>query len=161
MKRNFFSMILVFVMIFGLAPSSVLAAPAPSENYHGDLGGLTPGKAMTFEQNVPINIVFLGYDYKKLDKQALLHQLPSTYSPIVRYPAFYGLTGRDMGLKFNFKYNLSFANSKTTDKFFKYVNHIGVPGALTAFQQDYNDMEKNVLDVSDTVLYVDAPSVLV
>jgi hypothetical protein len=160
MKRNFFSMILVFVMILGLAPSSVLAAPATAESYHGDKGrGLVPGETVTFEQNVPINIVFLGYDQKTINKKAILDQLPSTYSPIVRYPAFYSLPGRDMGLKFDFKYDLSFASSKTTDAFFKYVKMIGVPSALTLFQQYYNDMENNVLDVPDTVLYVDAPSV--
>jgi hypothetical protein len=159
MKQKFFSVSAVFVLLLILIPSSVWAAPATAESYHGGNGGLVPGETVTFEQNIPVNIVFLGYERNQIDKREILSQLPSTYSPVVRYPVFYGLPGRDMGLKFNFKYDLSFADSKTTDKFFKYVSRIGAPDAPTAFQIAYNDMENNVLDVADTVLYVDAPSV--
>ena len=82
-------------MLLGLPPATVLAVPATGG------GGVSP---LVFEQNIPINPVFLGYDQNALDKKAILSQLLPTYSPIVRYPAFHGLPGRNMGLKFNFNY---------------------------------------------------------
>jgi hypothetical protein len=160
MKRKLFSILVVFVMMLGLVPATVLAAPATSEGYQdGTGGGLTPGAKIIFQQTIPINLVFLGYDQSAINRQEILNQLPSSYYPIVRYPAFYGLPGRNMGLKYDFTYNFSLVSSKTTDKFFKYLNLIGVPSAPTAFQLMYNDMENNVLDVPDSVLFVDAPAV--
>jgi hypothetical protein len=89
----------------------------------------------------------------------LLDELPTTYDPVVRYPNFYGLPGRPMGLHFDFNYNLTFASQNFTDQFFRHLGSIGAPGDLTVYQQDYNDQENNVLDVADPVLYIDAPSV--
>jgi hypothetical protein len=159
MKLRFVRIITVVVLILGLGPTSVFAAPVAD---HGDgnwNGGLQPGQIVTFKQKIPINIVFIGYDKKTVDQRTLLGQLPATYNPVVRYPQFYGLPGRDMGLKYNFDYKVSYADPRFTDKFFKYLKSIGKPGDLTVFQQDYNDQAKNVLDVIGPVLYIDGPSV--
>lgn len=151
MKRRLFSVITIFALVIGLAPASVLAAPSTAT--------LQPGQHVTFEQNVPINLVFIGYKENDIRKQALLGELPGSYTPVVRYPQFYGLPGRDMGLKFNFNYNISFASNNLTNRFFNYLKQIGVQGDPTVFQLAYNDQEKNVLDVNGPVLYIDAPSV--
>lgn len=152
MKRKLFSIIAVLVMLLGLAPAAVLAAPAPQEGFGG--GGVT-----MFTQRVPINVVFLGYDKNVINQKAVRDLLPASYTPIVRYPAFYGLEGRNLGLKFDFNYTVTFVNQKTTDRFFKFLSQGSTVGGPTVFQTDYNDMENNVLDVADEVLYADAPSV--
>ena len=152
MKRKLFSIIAVLVMLLGLAPAAVLAAPAPQEGFGG--GGVT-----MFTQRVPINVVFLGYDKNVINQKAVRDLLPASYTPIVRYPAFYGLEGRNLGLKFDFNYTVTFVNQKTTDRFFKFLSQGSTVGGPTVFQTAYNDMENNVLDVADEVLYADAPSV--
>ncbi len=67
--------------------------------------------------------------------------------------------GRDLGLKYNFDYNIHFKGKQFENRFFSYLQEIGTPGDLTLFQQLYNDQEKNVLDVTGPVLYIDGPSV--
>jgi len=152
MKRRLFSVVAIFTLVMGLLPASVFAAP------HAD-GGLQPGQTVTFEQQVPINIVFIGYKQSTINKQALLGQLPATYAPLVRFPQFYGLPGRDVGLNFNFDYKVTFTENSFANKFFNYLKQIGVPGDPTGFQLGYNDQVNNVLDVAGPVLYIDAPSV--
>jgi hypothetical protein len=139
-----------------LVLSLILISPASAKESQSDL---SPGDPITLEQKVPVNIVFIGYPKKAINTQDLLGGLPSGYAPVVRYPQFYGLPGRDMGLQYNFDYKVSFAGKNLTDKFFRYLKKIGTPGDPTDYQLLYNDQENNVLDVTGPVLYIDAPSV--
>ncbi len=150
MKKKF--LILLSILIISSMFATPVAAGGPG------FKALQPGEFVVFEQDVPINLVFVGYD-GMIDEGDLLGQLPATYEPVVRYPQFYGLPGRPLGLKFNFDYNVIYAGPTFEKRFFKYVQRIGEPGDPTYFQQLYNDQENNVLDVTDPVLYVDAPSV--
>jgi hypothetical protein len=118
---------------------------------------LQPGEFVTFTQTIPINLVFVGYE--NLSKGGLLDELPAAYDPVARYPQFYGLSGRNLGLHFNFQYRTIETNTAFENRFFGYLKQIGRPGPLTALQQQYNDQEQNVLDVQGPVLYIDAPSV--
>jgi len=149
-KRLFFLLNIVLVM------SLVVVSPASAKDLYKTL---KPGEQVTFEQRVPINIVFIGYDSQMVDQQAVLNELPATYNPIVRYPEFYGLSGRDMGLQYNFDYKFRFVGKDLSNKFFKYLTQIGTPGDPTDYQLGYNDQATNVLDVTGPVLYIDAPSV--
>jgi hypothetical protein len=89
----------------------------------------------------------------------VLAELPETYIPVVRFPLFYGLSGRDLGLKFNFDYRTVFAPSRFEKDFFQFLESTGEESRPTRFQILYNEQEKNVLDVTDPVLRIDAPTV--
>lgn len=154
MKRKLFFLISVVVML-----TMLLTAPASAKGPNGGWQDIQPGDPVTLEQKVPVNVIFIGYDRSQIDKQALLDQLPAAYSPLVRYPQFYGLPGRDMGLEYTFDYRVTFAATTTTNKFFNYLKQIGTSDAPTVYQLAYNDQENNILDVADSVLYIDAPSV--
>ncbi len=151
MKKRFFFLLNVLLVL-----SLILVSPAAAKDQSR---GLQPGQTVTFEQRVPINLVFIGYDRNTIDREALRRQLPRSYDPVVRVAEFYGLPGRDMGLKFNFDYNITFAGNRFANQFFDYLEEIGTPGDPTVYQLAYNDQEKNVLDVTGPVLYIDAPSV--
>jgi hypothetical protein len=151
MKRRFF-----FLLNAVLILSLILVSPAAAEE---DQRGLQPGEIVTYEQNVPINIVFIGYPRNTIDRGELLGVLPESYAPVVRYPQFYGLQGRDMGLRFNFDYHVTFAGGDLTNRFFRYLQQIGTAGKSTDFQHMYNNQENNILDVTNPVLHIDAPSV--
>jgi hypothetical protein len=88
-----------------------------------------------------------------------MKRMPATYVPVVRYPHYYGLTGRDMGLKYTFRYNMTFADPDFTGNFFETLKQIGTPGDPNTYQLNYNAQQKNVLDVTGPVLDIDAPSV--
>ena len=147
---------LVLLLNLVLILSLLVVSPASAKD---SFAVLRPGKHITFQQNIPINVIFIGYERSSIDRKALRQALPATYTPIVRYPAFYGVSGRDLGLKYKIHYNITFAERGFTNRFFSYLQEIGTPGDLTLFQQLYNDQENNVLDVTGPVLYIDGPSV--
>ncbi|MDH4064195.1 MAG: hypothetical protein OEW19_07320 [Acidobacteriota bacterium] len=120
---------------------------------------IRPGEFVVQDQTVPVDVVLIGYDETQVDTARLGALLPATYRPVVRYPQFYGLAGRDVGLEFNFRYRVVRATRRFEDDFFRYLARTGVSGPLTPFQSAYNDQTRNVLDVAGPVLYIDAPSV--
>ena len=136
-----------------------MALLAPAAGAQGDPeAAIAPGQSVTFRQTVPINIVFVGYEQGQVDPGPMLSLLPATYAPISRYPAFYGVPSRDLGLHFDFTYNVKWANQGFEDDFFGYLGDIGVPGDPTTFQLLYNEQASNVLDVTGPVLTIDGPS---
>lgn len=151
MKRRLFTCLVSLVLIAAFGAPALAAPPTFTV--------LQPGQTTTFEQTVPLNLVFIGYDMNTINTQTLLDQLPATYDPVVRYPQFYGLPGRDLGLLFNYEYNVVDANADYEQKFFNYLRSIGTTGDPTLFQQEYNNQANNVRDVEGPVLYIDAPSV--
>mgnify|MGYP001344906825 FL=1 len=64
------------VLAQGDAPPSTDAAPP----------GLEPGVHVTYEQQVPINVVFVGYERSNFKLNDLKGVLPGSYEPVVRYP---------------------------------------------------------------------------
>lgn len=148
-RRTTVTALLALVVFVGAA------APAAADLFRG----LKPGGFDVLNQTIPVNVVFIGYDKQTLDLAAFKSWLPATYRPLVRYPQFYGLNGRDMGLAFRFKYAIDFADKRFEQKFFAFLARTGVEGPLTAFQTAYNAQTRNVRDVTGPVLYIDAPSV--
>lgn len=142
-------------ILSALILAALFVTPASARSPHFDT--LQPGQFVTLKQTVPVNLVFIGYNGIKPSQ--VRAELPKGYDPAVRYPLFYGLNGRDMGLHFDFKYRFINTNTSFENTFFNYLAHAGSTGPLTTFQQAYNDQEKNVLDVAPTVRYIDGPSV--
>jgi hypothetical protein len=150
MKKRAAIVTTVLVAIL-ITATPVLGSPA--------MGALDPGEFVVFDQTIPVNIVFLGYDEEAIDEDALLDELPAEYEPLVRYPDLYGIEGRPLGLRYDFEYDIKYASSKLERRFFKYLQKKGTPGPLTVFMDDYNAQVNNVLEVSAPVLYIDALSV--
>ncbi len=148
------SLLLLVVTVLTL----LLASAVSAQGVTSAASNLEPGVHTTYRQNVPINIVFVGYEKEDVDAEAIVSQLPSSYTPIVRVPPFYGVEGRDMGLHFNFRYRTRFATAPFEEDFFNYLAETGTTGDPTFFQLLYNEQETNVLDVTGPVLYIDAPS---
>src|SRR5687767_4117377 len=65
--------------------------------------GLKPGEFVVHRQQVPVDVVLIGFKPGQVNQADLLSVLPETYKPVVRYPRFYGLQGRDTGLEYQFK----------------------------------------------------------
>lgn len=142
-------------LLSALLLAALLVTPAAAHTRH--FAALQPGQFATLKQSVPVNLVFIGY--RGIQPGQLRAELPKTYEPLVRAPLFYGLNGRNLGLHYDFKYRFVHASSGFEDSFFRYLARAGSTGPLTSFQQQYNDQQKNVLDVAPTVRYIDGPSV--
>src|SRR5262245_51932581 len=72
------------------APDRVLAAA-------NRLRALEPSAFVRRELEIPVEIVFVGYDPRSVDTAALLRQLPRTSDPVVRSALDYDLGGRELG----------------------------------------------------------------
>lgn len=143
--------IVVLALLNSLLAATAFAAPS--------VRNLKPGQVEVFEKTIPVNIVLVGYEQEQINQEAMLDVLPASSEPVVRYPRFYGLEGRPMGLHFDYSYNVINAPTSFENSFFAYLKQAGKPGDPTLFQELYNEQESNVRDVEGPVLYIDAPSV--
>lgn len=148
---------LVVSVVLALAVSSVAQAKTSPPN----LTNLDPGGTTTLQQQLPVNIVFVGYESgagdMNVDETTFMNGLASTYDTINRYPAFYGLPA-DAHIGFTYDYNVVWADTTFEDSFFGYLDSIATDAPLTPFQEDYNDQAAATGDVTDNS-YIDAPSV--
>ena len=142
------------------AASSPAVSPEPTDGPDRlQLAGLHPGQFDVLKKQVPVRGVFVGYSPQQVNVADFQDGLPATYTPVVRGPRVaYGL-GRDLGLRYEFRYETEFKGPQFTDRFFGALASMGRPGPRTEAQTLYNDQVNNVVDVPDDVLYLDAPSV--
>ena len=122
---------------------------------------LEPGGFHNLEQDLTVNVVFVGYeqgaDYKDIDEAAFLNELPNEYRTINRYPYFYGYESF-LGVDFNFDYNLVYADPAFEDALFGYLGSIADPMPRTLYQDLYNAQAAATGNVTDNH-WIDAPSV--
>jgi hypothetical protein len=121
--------------------------------------GLEPGDFVTHKQTIPVDIVLIGFDPNEINRSDLAGVLPTRSKPVVRYPQFYGLNGRDVGLEYEFTYSLTRKSRQFEDRFFRFLAQTGAPGNPTVYMTRYNHQATNVLDVTGPVLYIDGPTV--
>ena len=142
----------------GLTPHAQPQDAARKPSF-GALRGLEPGAFVVHKQTVPVEIVLIGFDHQGVKGKDVLALLPDTYQPVVRYPQFYGLNGRDMGLSYEFDYSVTRRGNGFERQFFQFLSRAGTEGPPTIFQVGYNDQANNVLDVTGPVLFIDGPRV--
>lgn len=155
MKKKLFALLSI-VIVLSMFMTGTAAA---TEKSAPEIDALTPGATVTYTQTVPINLVFIGYSDADIVQTELSAWLPGTYEPLVRYPQFYALPGRDMGLKYNYSYRYVFKDAAFSNRFFGYMQRIGVEKGRTYYQNAYNSMANNIQNVTNPVLYVDGTKV--
>jgi hypothetical protein len=124
---------------------------------------LNPGGPAKFNEQVPVQFVFLGYEPSQVSQTEFMAQLPSKYNAVVRSRLWYGVK-EEVGLHYTYDYKVTWTDAAYENAFFSKLNSLAVPESTvdgqprTLFQQQYNDQTKNVLDVG-TNYFIDAPSV--
>jgi hypothetical protein len=125
------------------------------------LATLEPGGLRNIEHNLPVNIVFIGYEpgggAQPVNEAAFRAGLPNIYRAINRIPSLYG-ERQFTGLTYNYEYNIVFADTAYEDAFFQYLSGIAQPQPRTIYQNIYNAQNTNVLNVGQNH-WIDAPSV--
>ena len=107
---------------------------------------LQPGQFREIEQNLTVNIVFVGYDGRfVVDQDTLRQWLPATYRSINRAPSYWGIS--PTGNKFTFNYNIVTAPDAFSDAYFNYLNSIAVPSSQTFHQELYNEQSVRRLSI--------------
>jgi hypothetical protein len=137
-------------------PTAAAQKPAPEA-----FEALQPGEFVTHALDVPVRIVLIGFEEAAIDEATLASLLPPASKPLVRYPQFYGISGRDLGLEYRFAYQVVRKGPRFEDRFFAHLAAIGQPGQRTLYQTLYNAQagKRADVEVPDEVLLIDAPSV--
>jgi hypothetical protein len=148
---------LLLGLSLGVAPASAGPVAAHRGSGDGTGGALTPGEPVVLRQRVPVNVVLVGYDARRV-APGLRAQLADGGAPVVRFPRYYGLEGRDLGLRYGYDYRIVDAPSDFEDGFFSYLTATGTESAPTPVQQAYNNQQRNVRDVTGPILNIDAPA---
>jgi hypothetical protein len=162
MSHRLLAPLLTLGMLVLAAPLLAGRAPADADvtfRRAPSFSGLEPGAFIAHKQIIPIDIVLIGFDPNAINRSDLSALLPATSSPAVRYPQFYGLSGRAVGLAYEFKYLLTRKSRQFEDQFFRFLSRTGAPGNPTVYMNAYNNQTNNVVDVTGPVLYIDGPSV--
>jgi hypothetical protein len=151
-----FEMRIFTVLLLSMFFSNGKAAAAPPA-----FSTLEPGAFREIEQNLPVNIVFVGYEpgagAQQVDEAIFRAGLPRIYRAINRVPSAYG-SRQFTGLSFNYQYNIVFADTAFEDAFFGYLSGIAEAKPRTIYQNIYNAQNTNVLNVGQNH-WIDAPSV--
>jgi hypothetical protein len=110
------------------------------------LVSLQPGAFRVIQQNLPVNIVFVGYEpgggVRDISTSAFLSGLASKHRTRVRMPHLqYGIA-KDLGVAFDYQYNVVYADTAFENAFFGYLNSIAVPQPVNYFQNLYNTQLK-------------------
>ena len=143
---------LVAALVAALAVGVGSASGATPRYQH-----LDPGGPARYAERVPVNVVFVGYERAQVDARRFLAGLPRSYQPVVRSRLWYGDTER-LGISYTYDYDLKYAGASYERRFFQTLARLATPAPLTALQQQYNDQDSNVLEVTDNHL-IDAPTV--
>ncbi len=146
---------LVFLLLLLFVFSFTLVAQAKPEDLPA-LDTLAPGESREIVQDLNVNVVFVGFEPSDVNPTPFLADLPSSYRPVNRYPAFYGLDAF-LGLTFNYDYNLVYADDTFEEDFFTYLSGIAAAQPLTLYQDLYNLQASRSLDITENY-WIDAPS---
>lgn len=142
-----------------LAVFTGFAPLAGASGHHGPpFEALQPGEFVTQQLRVPVRIVLIGFG-DEVDASVIREWLPAVSRPLVRYPQFYGLNGRDLGLEYGLQYSVLRKGRRFESDFFQYLARIGTEGPRTVYQTFYNNQNTNVVDVPEKVLYIEAKKV--
>jgi hypothetical protein len=121
---------------------------------------LDPGGTLVIKQQIPINIVFVGYE-KGSGDQDIRHDdfvkgLPTNYRPVSRSKWYYGVT-EVLPIAYTYKYNIVYASTAFEDAFFGYLEDVGKDTDITLQQEVYNAQTAATETIDDN-LTIDAPT---
>jgi hypothetical protein len=157
MKAKYF---IVLVMLLLLSLALVYSGVVAGKPEPPTLSTLSPGGFLDIEQELDINVVFIGYEtgpgYTEIDEADFNNELPSMYRAINRFPSDYA--GNEyLGLTFSYSYTLVYADDTFEDAFFGYLGSIAAPMPLTLYQDLYNLQAPRSLNIINNH-WIDAPS---
>ncbi|HKP68760.1 MAG TPA: hypothetical protein VJV05_05730 [Pyrinomonadaceae bacterium] len=149
MKRNRLSQLLVVATFALISSFGILAAP--------QFSALRPGQFQEINQDLEINIVFVGYEQgagpRDINETAFRAGLPSRYRALAIAPSLFIPSNEEEdqiwnGNSYHYNYNLVYADTAFEDAYFNYLLTIGTACGNSFFQDFYNTQQSRSLDVS-------------
>lgn len=152
MKRRILVTITITAALVLASAYEIFAAP--------EFTTLRPGQFQEINQNLEVNIVFVGYEQgsgaRDINEAMFRAGLPNRYRAIVITPSLYVPSNEEddqiwNGNSYGYNYNLVYANQTFEDAYFSYLLSIGTPCGNNFFQDFYNTQQTRSLDVSNNI----------
>lgn len=158
MRTRNLVLLAVIVALFGTLAGT--SEPVVAESHEPPpLSVLRPGEEGSFFAPMPVNIVFVGYEFGPGDQQVDGGQFASGLAPIslgvLRSPTMAQGCCRLANVNWQFDYRLLSATPAFEDAFFGFLAENGREAPLTHYQETYNEETVRSLDI-DSNLEIDA-----
>ena len=145
MKRTLvISLLMVLIVVSVSLTERAHAAATPA------FTTLQPGQFREVNQNLQINVVFVGYEpgagRRDINEAVFRAGLPGNYRSAVRDKRFYGLESHT-GANFTYQYNIAYANAGFENAYFSYLASIATPKPRNGAQDEYNEQASRSLDI--------------
>ena len=121
---------------------------------------LRPGQFQEINQELEINIVFVGYEQgagpRDIDESVLRAGLPSRYRALAINPSLY-IPGNEEddqiwnGNSYDYSYNIVYANQAFEDAYFNYLLSNSTECGNSFFQDYYNTQQARSLNVTSNI----------
>ena len=102
----------MILLALSVVSAGIALTVRPAEAAPPTFANLNPGGAADLRERVPVNVVFIGYDRRDIDRGRLRAGLPREYEPVVRSRLWYGNVEKT-GIRYSYDYDLSFPTART------------------------------------------------
>src|SRR5688572_9722181 len=125
-----------------------------------ELTTLRPGQFQEINQDLDVNIVFVGYEQgtgpRDINEAIFRAGLPSRYRALVISPSLYIPSNEEgdqiwNGNSYDYNYNLVYANQAFEDAYFNFLLTNSTACGNSFFQDYYNTQQSRSLDVSSNI----------
>jgi hypothetical protein len=147
----------MILLALSVVSAGIALTVRPAEAAPPTFANLNPGGAADLRERVPVNVVFIGYDRRDINRGQLRAGLPREYEPVVRSRLWYGNVEKT-GIRYTYDYDVTFADRAYENRFFSRLKRLAKKAPVTDFQQLYNDQENNAVEVTGNY-EISAPAV--
>jgi hypothetical protein len=145
------------LLALSVVSAGIALTVRPAEAAPPTFANLNPGGPADLRERVPVNVVFLGYDRRDINRGKLRAGLPREYEPVVRSRLWYGNVEKT-GIRYTYDYDVTFADRTYENRFFSQLKRLAKKAPVTDVQQLYNDQVNNALEVTSNY-EIPAPAV--
>jgi hypothetical protein len=122
---------------------------------------LDPGGPANLVEEVPVNVVFVGYEPDLIDEADFRRWLPTHHDPVVLARRQFGIH-EEVGVHYTYDFELTYTDAAFEDAFFGKLGELAVPQTgprpRSLYQEVYNQQALSTVEVTVNHL-IDAPSV--
>src|SRR5262245_18558759 len=115
-----------------LALAAAVALATATAAAAATFANLAPGQLADLDEQVPVNVVFVGFEPADVNEATFLAQLPQQYKPVVRSRLPYGVTDL-LGIDYTYDYDVTYASSAFENAFFAALAGLATPAPRTLY----------------------------
>jgi hypothetical protein len=127
----------ILLLVTGLAflALPMVAGAQTERGGDGRYGHLNPGGPADYREEVPLNVVFVGYERDDVDEGGVPGRAAAVLPAGQRHPSTYREEPDTLGIEYTYDYEVVYAGHRYEDRFFAELSALATPQPLTIYQQ--------------------------